>query len=205
MTHAEEVSGPPQTAGIAVASLVLGILGLFSAGLTALAAVICGHLARGKIESSRGRLSGGGLAIGGLITGYLGMFWAVVLVSAYFYTTGAKEQGGTAVANQCAAREVEIGRACQAYAKDHNGSFPRSLDDLVPQYVPDKSLFACPMMAGDPNHPAIGYKYYGGNSKDPADQLLLISLGTTSNHLKVLLFVDGSTQILKDSDVQLPP
>ena len=61
-----------RTSSLAIWSLVLGILALLLAGLTAIPAVICGHLALGKIKRSGGTQSGGGLAIAGLVTGYLG-------------------------------------------------------------------------------------------------------------------------------------
>ena len=61
-----------RTSSLAIWSLVLGILALVLAGLTAIPAVICGHLALGKIKRSGGSQSGGGLAIAGLVTGYLG-------------------------------------------------------------------------------------------------------------------------------------
>ena len=61
-----------RTSSLAIWSLVLGILAVVLAGLTAIPAVICGHLALGKIKRSGGTQSGGGLAIAGLVTGYLG-------------------------------------------------------------------------------------------------------------------------------------
>lgn len=61
-----------KTSGLAITSLVLGILALPTAGLTAIPAVICGHIARGKIKRSAGTQSGGGLALAGLICGYFG-------------------------------------------------------------------------------------------------------------------------------------
>lgn len=64
--------GTPRTSVLAVWSLVLGILSFILAGLTALPAVICGHLALGKIKRSSGTQTGSGLAIAGLVTGYLG-------------------------------------------------------------------------------------------------------------------------------------
>ena len=54
--------------GLAIASLVLSLLGCFF--ITAIAGVICGHMARGRIRANR-NLSGGGLALAGLIIGYL--------------------------------------------------------------------------------------------------------------------------------------
>jgi len=63
-----------RTSGLAIWSLVLGILALFTAGLTTIPAVICGHLALGRIKRSAGAQSGGGMAIAGLVTGYVGLF-----------------------------------------------------------------------------------------------------------------------------------
>ena len=63
-----------KTAGVAVASLILGILGLMCVGpFGAIPAVICGHIGLSKIKKSEGALQGGGLAIGGLVTGYIGI------------------------------------------------------------------------------------------------------------------------------------
>lgn len=61
-----------RTSALAIWSLVLGILAIFTAGLTGIPAVICGHLSLGRIKRSAGTQTGGGLAIAGLITGYFG-------------------------------------------------------------------------------------------------------------------------------------
>jgi len=61
----------PQTSGLAITSMVLGISS-FACLVTGIPAVICGHIARGNIKRSMGRQTGGGFAIAGLITGYLG-------------------------------------------------------------------------------------------------------------------------------------
>ncbi|HEY9074771.1 MAG TPA: DUF4190 domain-containing protein [Desulfobaccales bacterium] len=64
----------PKNSGLAVWSLVLGILALVLVcigPLFGIPAVICGHIAYSRIRRSAGALSGGGLALGGLITGYL--------------------------------------------------------------------------------------------------------------------------------------
>ncbi|HEY6969421.1 MAG TPA: DUF4190 domain-containing protein [Candidatus Angelobacter sp.] len=62
----------PQTDGRAIASLVLGILGLFFSIFAAIPAIILGHISYSEIKKSAGRLTGDGLAIGGLVLGYLG-------------------------------------------------------------------------------------------------------------------------------------
>lgn len=58
-------------AGLAIASLICGLLGFLTAGLTGIAAVITGHLALSAIRKSGGYLRGQGLSIAGLVTGYL--------------------------------------------------------------------------------------------------------------------------------------
>lgn len=60
-------SGPTQTSGWAVASLVLGILGLFSCGIAALFGLVAGIVGLKKIKKSDGRLTGDGLAIAGIV------------------------------------------------------------------------------------------------------------------------------------------
>ena len=59
-----------QTSGLAIASLVCGILGFLTCGLTGIAAVITGHFAMSSIKRANGSLEGKGMALAGLITGY---------------------------------------------------------------------------------------------------------------------------------------
>ncbi|MBG0563012.1 DUF4190 domain-containing protein [Actinoplanes aureus] len=72
--------GPP-TSGWAVASMVLGIVGLllvFCAwGIPSLLAVIFGHI--GLAETKRGEKSGQGMAVAGLVLGYILIGPAVVV------------------------------------------------------------------------------------------------------------------------------
>ena len=73
--------GPAKNCGLAIWSLVLGILGLTCFWLlTAIPAVICGHVAYGRIRRSGGALSGEGLALGGMITGYMGIALSILVI-----------------------------------------------------------------------------------------------------------------------------
>src|ERR1700712_1836850 len=56
-----------KTSGMAIASLVLGILGVFSCGLTALIGLVLGFISMGKIKKSGGQLGGSGIALAGTI------------------------------------------------------------------------------------------------------------------------------------------
>lgn len=61
------------TSSLAVASLVLGVLAWCMLPFVgAVAAVVCGHLARGEIRHAPpGSVDGGGLAVTGMVLGYV--------------------------------------------------------------------------------------------------------------------------------------
>ena len=73
----------PQTDGKATASLILGILSILCFGLlTGLPAIILGHISRGNIQQSRGRLTGAGMALTGLILGYVSIISTILIIAA---------------------------------------------------------------------------------------------------------------------------
>jgi hypothetical protein len=94
--YGANVPGRTLPTGMAVASLVLGILGIFTAffllgGLLGLIAVILGIVALGKIK--RGEAGGRGMAIGGIVTGVLAMLLALIIVVAVgsFFAENSEE------------------------------------------------------------------------------------------------------------------
>lgn len=66
-----------KTSGLAIASLVLGILGLCGGLILGIPAVICGHLAKNKIKVSGEK--GAGMALAGLILGYCSIAFTFIL------------------------------------------------------------------------------------------------------------------------------
>jgi hypothetical protein len=75
------VQQPPSTSetnGMAIASLVLGILWLYWIG--SILAVIFGHIALGQIARSQGRSAGRGMALAGVILGYIGIAVLVIVI-----------------------------------------------------------------------------------------------------------------------------
>lgn len=71
------------TDGKATASLVFGILSVLCFGILAgIPAIILGHISRGNIKRSMGRLSGGGMALAGLIMGYVSIFITLLILPA---------------------------------------------------------------------------------------------------------------------------
>ena len=58
-----------KTNGLAVASLVCGIVGCFT--VTAIVAIVLGFVARNQIEQSGGTQQGSGMALAGIILGFI--------------------------------------------------------------------------------------------------------------------------------------
>ncbi|MFF0767773.1 DUF4190 domain-containing protein [Nonomuraea wenchangensis] len=69
---------PRPTNGMAVASLVLGIVGMISCGLTSIVGVILGHIALARIK--RSGEEGQGMAVAGLVTSYIMVVINVLLL-----------------------------------------------------------------------------------------------------------------------------
>ena len=80
----------PRTNGLAVASLVLGIVWLWWIG--SILALVFGYSARAQIRRSHGQQSGEGLAIAGIVLGWVGVASLVVL--AVTLTSTRSQLGG---------------------------------------------------------------------------------------------------------------
>jgi len=69
---------PMSTNSLARASLVLGVAEFFTMGLTAIPAIICGHMAKREMRQTGQR--GDGLATSGLVLGYMAViFWGILI------------------------------------------------------------------------------------------------------------------------------
>ena len=191
--HGQPYAGltPPQTAGIAIASLVLGILGFLTCGLTAIPAVICGHIALSSIGKSGGRLMGGGLAIGGLVTGYLSVLLLAISTVAILAGVALPVFGEVkerASLTKALSNAKQIGTACKIYATDNDGKFPAKLEDLIPDYLPNAGILACGYP--DPAKP-VAFEYFGGTEKDDPEKIL-ISSPAVAGKGRVFVHVNGS-------------
>ena len=73
-----------KTNGLAVASLVCGIVGCFT--VTAIVAIVLGFIARNQIGQSGGTQQGSGMALAGIILGFVWIgisvvYWIAVIAS----------------------------------------------------------------------------------------------------------------------------
>jgi len=72
----------PTTNVLAVISLVVSLLGVFSTFIipfvAQIAAIICGHIARSQIMQSRGSQTGSGMALAGLVISYVMLIFSLI-------------------------------------------------------------------------------------------------------------------------------
>ena len=153
-----------------MASLLLGLSSLIFLALTGIPAVICGRLSLSQIKRSEGKQTGRTLALVGIACGSLGV--AATIAVAVFVISLMMEvnQGGRGRISLNQAKS--IAHECFLYAADHGGRFPMDLDELVPDYAPDRPSLADPK---DPQKSEIGYFYYGGGHTTHDSGLLLAS------------------------------
>ncbi|GIH74102.1 DUF4190 domain-containing protein [Planobispora longispora] len=70
---------PRPNNGMAIATLVMGIAGLFVCGITSLVGIVLGHVSLGQIKKTGEE--GRGMAIAGLVLSYFGVAcWVIVLL-----------------------------------------------------------------------------------------------------------------------------
>lgn len=83
--------------GMAVASMVFGILGLtFLYGIGAILALILGYVSKGQIDRSQGHQGGRGFAVAGIIMGWIGLALTVLFVAFFvsIFAFAVNEAGG---------------------------------------------------------------------------------------------------------------
>jgi hypothetical protein len=110
-----------KTSGMAITSLVLGILGF--CGITALVGLILGIVALVKINRSGGRLSGRGLAIAGIgVSGFMLLFSLPIMAALTLPALARAKQKAQRI--HCVNNMKQLGLAVKVYAADHNSRLP---------------------------------------------------------------------------------
>lgn len=89
MTEPPQPAPPPppayqvpygKTNGFAIASLVLGIVGMVGLWLIGpILALVFGYMGKGHIDRSGGLEQGRGLAIAGIVLGWVGIVWSIAM------------------------------------------------------------------------------------------------------------------------------
>ena len=136
-----------KTSGLAIASLVLGILSPLTCLITALPAVICGIISLVKIGSSKGQLKGIGLAVTGIALPIVVLpVVAMVLAIAMPAVSRAKQVAERVV---CAQNMKQINLAIHLYTVENDNQFPTAKEwyDLIELYIGKsaREITRCPV------------------------------------------------------------
>jgi len=114
-------SGPVKTSGLAIASLVCGVMGFLC--LPALAGLVLGLVSLVKINKSKGQLGGMGLAIAGICVSAMMLFVSIPVGAGLFLPALAKAKAKAQRIN-CVSTLRSIGFAARRYSGDNKEIFP---------------------------------------------------------------------------------
>ncbi|WP_395751867.1 DUF4190 domain-containing protein [Prosthecobacter sp.] len=189
------------TSGLAIASLICGILVFLTFGLAGLPAVILGHLGLSKIRKSGGALKGSGMAIAGLVMGYLGFGLTIIAVLASLAVPVYSRVQSQAYQMKAVNNAKQLVMGLKMYSQDHDGKYPPSLETLFDeQILVDRKLLE---FTGMMNVPGQGWDYRGAEhtDADPGNIILLISKQPDLSKKKIVARNDGSASVEKASEV----
>ena len=135
-------AGPASTSGMAITSLVLGILG-FCTWITSLAGLPLGIISLMQIKGSGGRLQGQGLAVGGICTSGISLLMFPLLAALTIPALTKVRQRTQAI--QCASQVKQLATGVRLYAQDNNDTYPPadSWCDAIQSHVTSPWLFQC--------------------------------------------------------------
>jgi prepilin-type processing-associated H-X9-DG protein len=133
-----------RTSGLAIASLVLGILGFLSCGITAIVGLILGIVAMSRVRKSNGAIGGQGLALAGTIVSAVFLVFIIPLGAALILPALAQAKQ-RAQAVQCMNNAKQLAVSVRTYADTHENHLPPAAtwcESIEPQLI--SLAFKCP-------------------------------------------------------------
>lgn len=139
----EEQQLPPKTSGLAIASLILAILGMCTC-VTALPGLILGIIALVQINRNPQRLKGQGLALAGTIVSAIAVMFTPIL-AAIIFPVFARARA-TAQQSSCLVNVKQLGNAMSMYTNDWNDQLPpaENWNKALTPYAGNTAIFICP-------------------------------------------------------------
>ena len=123
-------AAPARMSGMAVTSLVLGILGIATCGITALLSapigLILGAVAMRKIGKSQGQLRGRGLALAGIITSGVTIVLIPIFAALMLPALASAKQKAQEI--NCVSNEKQLALAMIIYSSGHTNQFPDAIN-----------------------------------------------------------------------------
>lgn len=135
-------SRPASTSGLGVASLVLGILGFVTCGVSAIVGLILGIIAMSH-EKKSGR-SAGGIALAGTIVSALFILMLPIGFAMFLPALAKAKQRAETI--HCINNVRQLALASLMYAGSHTNQLPAAATwcDDVKSFVTDTAVFRCP-------------------------------------------------------------
>jgi prepilin-type processing-associated H-X9-DG protein len=212
-------AGPVKTSGMAIASLVLGILGLFTCGIAALIGLILGIIAMVKVKNSGGRLGGNGIALAGVIVSGIFLFMLpFILAGMLLPALAAAKQKAQSI--NCVSNEKQLALAVRIYSGDNKDQLPPAATwcDAIKVEAGTEKIFKC---AGVSSGSRCDYAFnakLGGMDESKVDPHTVMIFESDSGwnanggpelmirkprHARgfVVAFADGSVQQLRESQL----
>jgi hypothetical protein len=190
-------SGPLRT-GMAVAAMVLGILGLvLCPPIFGLLGLILGIVALTRASNRPAEYGGRGMAIAGICCGAAALLIVIPLHLAILLPSlsRARELAKRAV---CSANLRGIGQGCHIYANDYDEWFPPDLQTLIDAGCTTPGELQCP---SEPNPSEVVFDYIyvpGLDTRAPTDWI--IAYEDPANHGGEganVIYIDGRVEFLK--------
>lgn len=206
-----------RTSGLAITSLVLGILSIFTLFLTAIPAIILGIISIFKIEKSAGQLKGKGLAIAGIAVPAASVPIVALLLAIMMPALARVRAQAQRVV--CATNMSGLSKAMYIYACDYNDMFPTPsqwCDLLIEHAEVVKQEFRCPATQDGPCNYAMNKNIERLGVNAPPNMVLLFEtspgwnqsggpeiLSTENHHGKGcnVLFNDLHVRFVKTEDL----
>ena len=122
----QDATGQPseQQKGLAITSLVLGILSFLTCFLTGIPAIICGHVALGRSRRNPVQYGGPGMATAGLVLGYVSLVVIPFVILPVMLLPALSRAKARAQSINCINNMKQIGLSMRVWAIDNGGEFP---------------------------------------------------------------------------------
>jgi prepilin-type processing-associated H-X9-DG protein len=203
-------SQPQLTNGLAIASLVLGLVGFCVPGLGILA-IILGAIGMNKTRDPR--VGGKGLAIAGLVLGIVATMFIALQISILLPALNRAREAGNRV--KCASNLRQIALAAQMYANENQGNLPPDLPTLFKGGNLQPDVLICPATnhvaaSGTPSFQLgkdLSYVYVGKGMRSDSPIDAVVAYEPPSDHTPGqtgvrsggnVLFADGHVEFVTD-------
>ncbi len=135
---------PGKMSAMAIVSLVLGVLGWLTLGITAVLGLVLGLIALVRISRSGGRLRGKGLALAGTIVSGVFVLMLPILAAMLLPALGRAKARAQSIGCMNNMKQLALGGLM--YANENKNRLPSGAHwcDAIGKYVPNPRAFQCP-------------------------------------------------------------